>query len=154
MNRYQEGYFSRQTTLLLALLGLVLAFAVPKFGDLTVKNKLVEAHQVASASKLRLVEFYMLSGRFPSTEIELKSVSGTKYRQPQFVDSVEVISEDQDNDLVVRVYLKAGVIGNESSDRAYIYLAGNRAEDPSLGLEWHCGSSGVDTDLLPSNCSS
>ena len=154
MNRYQEGYFSRQTTLLLALLGLVLAFAVPKFGGLTVKNKLVEAHQVASASKLRLVEFYMLSGRFPSTEIELKSVSGTQYRQPHFVDSVEVISEDQDNDVVVRVYLKASVIGNESGDLAYIYLAGNRAEDPSLGLEWRCGSSGVDADLLPSSCSS
>ena len=152
MNRFQYGYFSRQTGLLLTLLCLVLAFATPKFSEITTKSRMTEAYLLASESKLRLHEFYLYSDRFPETEIEVQSVLSSQYRRPDFVESVVVDSTDQDNDVVVRVYLKADVVENDSGEPQFLYLAANRSERSGQGLEWHCGASGVAVDLLPSPC--
>ena len=32
-------------------------------------------------------------------------------------------------------------------------MAANRADTVGLGLDWHCGASGIDADLLPRACS-
>lgn len=152
MKRHQLGYFSRQTALLLALFALVLAFAVPKLNDFSDKNKVTEAYHLASESKLRLSEFYKLSARFPTTEIEMNSVTTSVFNQPDFVSSIVVDNQDQEFDVVVKVYLKADVIDNDDDETQYIYMAGTRSA--GLGLEWSCGASGFDADLLPRGCTS
>jgi hypothetical protein len=152
MYRFQKGYFSRQTGLLLTLLALGLAFAVPKINEVTTKSKMAEAYHLANESKLRLAEFYMLSGRLPSTELEKNSILSSIFTQPEFVDSIAVESKDQDYDVAVRVYLKADVVDNDSGEPQFIYLAANRPESASQGLEWRCGASGVDAELLPNAC--
>lgn len=154
MKHRQSGYFSRQTALLLALFGLVIAFAVPKLNDFSDRNKVTEAFHLASESKLRLDEFYKLSARFPSTEIEMKSVTTSVFRQPEFVSAVELDHVDDQFDIVVRVFLKEDVIDNDSGDLQFIYMAGTKSSAPGLGLDWSCGASGLDEDLLPRNCSS
>lgn len=154
MNRRQLGYFSRQTALLLALLGLVLAFAVPKLNDFSDRNKLTEAYHLASESKLRVSEFYKLSARFPTTETELKSVTTSVFNQPEFVSAVIVEHKDQEYDVVVKVYLKEDVIDNDTGDDQFLYIAATRSDGPGMRLEWSCGISGVDSDLLPRGCTS
>jgi type II secretory pathway pseudopilin PulG len=154
MYRYQFGYFSRQTSLLLALFGLVLAFAIPKLNDFSDRNKVTEAYHLASESKLRLDEFYKLSARFPSSETEVKSVTTSMFRQPDFVSAIEVDHVDDEFDIVVRVFLKEDVFNNETGDIQYIYMAGNKSARPGLGLDWSCGASGLEDHLLPNDCSS
>ena len=95
MNRRQLGYFSRRTALLLVLFGAVLAFAVPRLNDFSDKAKVTEAWHLASESKLRLSEFYKLSARFPTTEIEMNTVTTSMFRQPDFVSAVVVEQDDE-----------------------------------------------------------
>ena len=152
MNRKQLGYFSRQTALLLALFSLVLAFAVPKLNDFSDKGKVTEAYHLASESKLRLTEFYKLSARFPQSEVELNSVTSSVFNQPDFVSAVVVDHKDQEYDVVVRVFLKEDVVNNKTGEPQYIFMAGSKSA--GLGLDWSCGSSGVDTNLLPRGCTS
>lgn len=151
MNRKQLGYFSRQTALLLALFSLVLAFAVPKLNDFSDKGKVTEAYHLASESKLRLTEFYKLSARFPQSEVELNSVTSSVFNQPDFVSAVVVDHKDQEYDVVVRVFLKEDVVANKTGEPQYVYMAGSKSA--GLGLDWSCGASGVDADLLPRGCS-
>jgi hypothetical protein len=153
MNRFQHGYFSRQTALLLVLFGLVLAFAVPQLNDFSDRSKLTEAYQLASESKLRLSEFYLLSARFPSTETEMNSVTKSMFNRPEFVRAVVLDSEADEYDVVVKVYLDHDIIGSEESAEPYLFMAANRADTVGLGLDWHCGASGIDADLLPRACS-
>lgn len=152
MNRHQLGYFSRRTALLLALFSLVLVFAVPKLNDFSDKGKVTEAYHLASESKLRLTEFYKLSARFPQSEVELNSVTSSVFNQPDFVSAVVVDHKDQEYDVVVRVFLKEDVVNNKTGEPQYIYMAGSKSA--GLGLDWSCGASGVDTNLLPRGCTS
>ena len=151
MNRRQQGFFSRQTALLMLLLGVVLVFAIPRLNDFSDKTRVTEAWHLASESKLRLNEFYKLSARFPMTEAEMQSVTSSVFRQPDFVSAVVVEHESADYDVVVKVFLKQDLVATDSGDEAFIYMAGTRSG--SLGLDWDCGASGVDTDLLPRACS-
>lgn len=152
MKRHQLGYFSRQTALLLGLFALVLAFAVPKLNDFSDKNKVTEAYHLASESKLRLSEFYKLSARFPTTEIEMNSVTTSVFNQPEFVSAIVVDNRDEEFDIVVKVFLKEDVISNKGDETQFIYMAGSKSA--GLGLEWSCGASGVDANLLPRGCTS
>ncbi len=149
MKHRQSGYFNRQTALLLVLFGLVLAFALPQFDRFDDRNKVNEAYHLASASKVRLTEFYTLSARFPRTDAEIKSVTTSVYGQPGFVDAIEVVSEDPDFDIMIRFYLEDDVADDEG---AYLYMAASRLSSPARGLEWQCGSNGIDVRLLPTAC--
>ncbi len=154
MNRRQKGSFSRQTALLLVLLGSVLAFAVPKLNDFSDRGKVTEAFHLASESKLRLTEFYMLSGRFPSTESEIRSVTDSVFNQPDYVSAIVVENESEPYDVVVRVYLAVDAIESEDGSESFIYMAGMRPVTQGFGIEWQCGASNVENHLLPRDCSS
>ena len=143
MNHDQHGFVSRQTALLLVLLGLVLTFAVPQLQDFSDRSKLTEAYQLASESKLRLSEFYLLSARFVT-----KSVFNT----PEFVRAVVLDSEVEEYDVIVKVYLDRDVVDGEESVEPFLYMAAKRHASVGLGLEWHCGANGIDADLLPRAC--
>lgn len=150
MKHRQTGHFNRQTALLLVLFGLVVAFAFPQIDRFDDKSKVAEAYHLANASKVRLSEFYTLSARFPRTEAEIKSVTTSIYGQPGFVDAIEVVSEDPEFDIMVRFYLEDDVA---DEDGAYLYMAASRLSSPGRGLEWRCGGNGIDTSLLPGDCS-
>lgn len=152
MKQFQRGYFSRQTALLLVLLGLVMVFAVPQLNDFSDRSKLTEAYQLASESKLRLSEFYLLSARFPSTETEKKSVTTSIFNTPDFVRAVVVDSDAVEFDVVVKVYFERDVIDSDAMIEPYLYLAATRSSSVGLGLEWHCGADGIDAELLPRDC--
>ena len=150
MKHRQSGYFNRQTVLLLVLFGLVVAFALPQFDRFDDRSKVAEAYHLASASKVRLSEFYTLSARFPRTEAEIRSVTTSVFGQPGFVENIEVDSEDPEFDIVVRFYLEDDVADEKD---AYLYMAASRLSSPGRGLEWHCGSNGIDAKLVPASCS-
>lgn len=149
---FETGYVSRQTLLLLVLLGAVLAFAIPQLNDFSDRGKLNEAYQLASESKLRLSEFYLLSARFPATEAEVTAVTTSVFNTPDFVRSVEVDSETEEFDVVVKVYLDRDVIGGEADADPYLFMAATRSDSVGLGLEWRCGANGIEADLLPRAC--
>jgi hypothetical protein len=74
------------------------------------------------------------------------------FTQPDFVSAIVVENQDQEFDIVVKVYLKVDVIDNKGDETQFIYMAGSKSA--GLGLEWSCGASGVDADLLPRGCTS
>jgi hypothetical protein len=154
MNRRQKGTFTRQTALLLALLGSVVAFAIPKLNDFSDRGKVTEAYHLASESKLRLNEFYMLSGRFPSTETEIRSVTNSVFNQPDYVRAIVVENESGHYDVVVKVYLESDAIDREHDSESFIFMAGTRPVTQGFGIEWQCGASNVENHLLPRDCSS
>ena len=152
MERYEHGYVSRQTLLLLVLLGSVLAFAIPQLNDFSDRSKLTEAYHLAAESKIRLSEFYLLSARFPSSETEMKSVTKSAFNTPDYVRAVVVDRAEGEFDVVVKVYLDGDAIRGEGTAEPYLFMAATRHDSMGPGLEWHCGASGIEADLLPRAC--
>ena len=153
LTRFEQGYFNRQLSLLLVLLGLVVFFAIPKFAELSDRKKVGEAYHLANHSQIRVAEFYSLSARFPQTELELQSVTGDLVHVPSFVEAVEVDSADEEHDVIVRIYLDGKQVGNPDGVQPELYLAGNRSSAHGTELQWRCGARGLDASVLPAACS-
>ena len=152
MTRFQLGLINRQMGLLLVLLGLVLAFAFPKFGELSDRKMVSEAYRLANDSQIRVSEFYSLSARFPKTETEIRSVTGDAADTLSFIEAVEVDSNSDLHDVVVRVYLDDDEVDSEDGSRPLLYMTGTRNGGGGHSLRWRCGAEGLDAAVLPPIC--
>lgn len=140
---------------LAALAVIVLASAVllQRYQSFVAETKVTEAVHLASESKLRVSEFYMLSGKFPNSEPEVSSVTSNIYDLPEFVREISIEPEFNDSDVAIKIYFTNDALNNDSGGDQFIYLSANRLGTSGQGLEWTCGSVGIDADLLPGNCS-
>jgi hypothetical protein len=101
------------------------------------------------------MEFYMTNNRFPKTSVEAQPMVTKSLTQPRFVDSVVVWPNHMDNDVMVKVYLKNGVVENPTgATEQFIYIAGNNSRNSGHQVVWSCGASGISAELLPDNCKS
>lgn len=140
---------------LAAIAVIVLASTVllQRYQTFVAETKVGEAIRLASESKLRISEFYMLSGKFPNSEPEVNSVTSNIYSLPEFVREVSIDPEFNDSDVAIKIYFKSEVLDNSSAGDQFIYLAANRPDTSGQALEWTCGAVGVDAELLPVSCS-
>ena len=70
----------------------------------------------------------------------------------RFEDDLCVVEVGAGKGITVKVYLKEDVVENQTGEEQYIFIAGQRMSNNSGMLEWSCGASGVDTELLPEDC--
>ena len=70
---------------------------------------------------------------------------------PEAVRDMIVEPGDKDH-VVVKVFLKEGIVENTTGEEQFIYIAGNKSTVYGATVEWSCGASGVDAELLPEHC--
>lgn len=152
MKNIQKGFGGMQFLMVGAIVAAASFVAVPKYNAFIDKAKLTEAFTFAGESKKRLSEFYMMNSRFPKSSVEAKPMVTESLSQPQFVDSVVVWPNHLNHDVIVKVYLKHGVVENSSgASEQFIYIAGDNAGSQVV---WSCGATGINSELLPDNCKS
>jgi hypothetical protein len=152
MKNRQRGAVSLRPVLLVALAGLAVVFAVSKYNDLVEQTRVNEAFHLASESRIRLTEFYLLSDRFPTTAPETEAVTTDIFTVPEFVSDVVVEQGGPDYEIMVKIILKEDVVKNRSGGEQFIYMAANKPLDSDTDLQWNCGASGVEDGLLPADC--
>lgn len=137
----------------IAVIVLASFVLVQRYQSFVAETKVGEAIHLATKSKLRVSEFYLLSGKFPVTDEEVHSVTGSVYTLPDYVREISIEQKFNDNDVAIKIHFKSDALEDNSVGEQFIYLAANRHASAGLGLEWTCGAVGVDTELLPRNCS-
>lgn len=85
MNRNQ-GFTLIELMIVIAILGILLAIAIPAYQDYTVRAKVSEGLNLATAAKLAVSETRFSSGAFPSSN----GSAGYAGAQTTIVDSVEI----------------------------------------------------------------
>lgn len=153
MTGYQKGFIDLRTTLLLVLACLLVLFAFQKFNGLKEQTRINEAFHMAGESKMRVTEFYFLSARFPTTQLETESVTTDIYAVPEFVSEI-VIEQGTDFDIMVKVFLNDVQVSSQPGIKPFVYMAANLAVGNGHDLEWTCGARGIESDLLPKGCRS
>jgi len=78
----------------------------------------------------------------------------TTLSAPEHVREVVVERGFKGNDLAIKVYLKDDVVENLTGEDQFIYITGNHSGNSAYALEWNCGGSGIEKDLLPEGCQS
>ncbi|MBK8970223.1 MAG: pilin [Hahellaceae bacterium] len=146
MRNMQKGFTLIELMIVVAIIGILAAVAIPAYQDYTVRAKVTEGLSLAAAAKTGVSEYWASQGRLPSTNASVglpvaASINGNSVR------SVSVGASG-----VITITLAAtGLPTTVAGDT--ITLTPNNTDAGRIG--WLCrpgGASAIDAKYLPAQC--
>ena len=133
MKAIQKGFTLIELMIVVAIIGILAAIAIPAYQDYTIRSQVTEGMNLASAVETGVAEYYANTGSWPST-LTLAGGDSTNKPSGKYVSSVDVGASG-----VITV-----IYGNQSNAN----VAGkNLALTPALSknndVAWVCGNHGV-----------
>ena len=132
----QKGFTLIELMIVIAIIGILAAVALPAYQDYTIRAKASELVLASSAAKNILTEYALLNATL--TGITAGSVS------VQSINQGMVSTLYWDGTYIV-------VSGSTTNLGAAVTLRLEPTGDPSIGIVWVC-SAAVGTQYLPSSC--
>ena len=139
MKKMQQGFTLIELMIVIAILGILMAIAIPAYQDYTVRAKVSEGMNLASAAKLAVAETMSSTSAFPGSNtaaglVTPKSINGNN------VTSVNV----EANGVIDITYSGPELSGN---------ILRLTPTDNEGSISWTCATgTTVDSKYRPSNC--
>lgn len=155
MKNGQAGFTLIELMIVVAIIGILAAVAIPAYQDYTIRAKVTEGISLASAAKTAVSEYYASQAALPANNSDAGLATDTDYKT-EIVDSIKVSTGVITVDYVDT--LGGDVTG--SADLLSFYPTQNAAG----AVQWKCaagdggdytapgGNSAMPTKYLPSNC--
>ncbi len=142
MKKVQQGFTLIELMIVVAIIGILAAIAVPMYLDYTVRSQISEGLNLSGGAKAAVTEFYQDRGVFPSNNAEA-GVEAAANIQGKYVSSVAVVDE------VITVQY-----GNDANAQILGETITLTADTTTVGsVKWVCASGGVIPDKhLPAAC--
>ena len=142
MKKVQQGFTLIELMIVVAIIGILAAIAVPMYLDYTVRSQISEGLNLSGGAKAAVTEFYQDRGVFPSNNAEA-GVEAAANIQGKYVSSVIVVDE------VITVQY-----GNDANVQILGETITLTADTTTVGsVKWVCASGGVIPDKhLPAAC--
>jgi type IV pilus assembly protein PilA len=150
MKKVQQGFTLIELMIVVAIIGILAAVAIPAYQDYTIRAKLTEAMSIASQAKTAVSEFYISQGSMPADQAAAGlDATATNYATTDIVQQMEYTRTSATVGVVEMMIQDIG--GDTAASDTFILTAtGN-----STGVQWVCsagGSQAIDAKYLPSNC--
>jgi type IV pilus assembly protein PilA len=145
MKSIQQGFTLIELMIVVAIIGILAAVAIPAYQDYTIRAQVSEGMSLASGAKTALAEYYNQRGQFPSANVSAglakpASITGSYVTQVDAASSQGVIEVTYGNTANTNISKKTMEISAVTS-------AGS--------VEWSCqtgSSKGVQEQYLPTSC--
>ena len=142
MKKVQQGFTLIELMIVVAIIGILAALAVPMYLDYTIRSQIAEGLNLSGGAKVAVTEFTQDRGVFPTNNAEA-GLEAAANIQGKFVSSVtvadDVITVQYGNDVNVQI------LGETITLTADTTTPGS--------VKWVCASGGVIQDKhLPAAC--
>ncbi|HFB2786871.1 TPA: pilin [Neisseria gonorrhoeae] len=162
MNTLQKGFTLIELMIVIAIVGILAAVALPAYQDYTARAQVSEAILLAEGQKSAVTEYYLNNGKWPADNGDAGVASSSSIKG-KYVESVTVTNG------VVTATMKSDGVNKEIKDKRLSLWA--KREDGSV--KWFCGqpvkrdagkanddvtddatagNNKIDTKHLPSTC--
>ncbi|ENY4734893.1 pilin [Neisseria gonorrhoeae] len=161
MNTLQKGFTLIELMIVIAIVGILAAVALPAYQDYTARAQVSEAILLAEGQKSAVTEYYLNNGEWPKDNASAGVASPPTDIKGKYVKSVTVAKG------VVTAEMKSDGVNKEIQDKR-LSLWGRRENG---SVKWFCGqpvqradakddavtadangNNGINTKHLPSTC--
>ncbi|EMS3155125.1 pilin [Neisseria gonorrhoeae] len=128
MNTLQKGFTLIELMIVIAIVGILAAVALPAYQDYTARAQVSEAILLAEGQKSAVTEYYLNNGEWPKDNTSAGVANPTEIKG-KYVQSVTVTNG------VVTAQMKPSGVNNEIKDKKLSLWA--KRQDGSV--KWFCG---------------
>ena len=146
--KQQKGFTLIELMIVIAIIGILAAIAIPAYQDYTIRSKVSEGLALAGAAKLAVAETYDSTGSMPNGNASFGlpaagSISGN------YVSSITVAGTGSSG--IITILYKESVGGNPSAGGETVILTPDTSSIGAMG--WTCsGGTSMPNKYLPATC--
>jgi type IV pilus assembly protein PilA len=149
MRKMQKGFTLIELMIVVAIIGILAAIAIPAYQDYTVRSKMSEVVLAASGPRTAVTESFQATGVMPLNPAEAGLGAETDYAST-YVTSV-TYTQTSDTVGVITALATADVGGGVTAAMG-VTLTGTGIPDTGM-VTWNCApAGGIPTKYLPATC--
>jgi len=138
MKQVQKGFTLIELMIVVAIIGILAAVAVPAYQDYVARSQVAEGMATAGAVKTGLSEYYATRGEFPPAD-QFEETNGGRY--------TEGVTHDANGEMTVTLRNAAPV---NNSVRGFQFTVTPTVTSGAI-TDWVCATTG-EAKYLPSGC--
>ncbi|HEZ2338269.1 TPA: pilin [Neisseria meningitidis] len=145
MKAIQKGFTLIELMIVIAIVGILAAVALPAYQDYTARAQMSEALTLAEGQKSAVVEYYSDNGTFPNSNTSA-GIAASNEIKGKYVASVKV--EGNASVASITATMNSSNVNKDIKGKTLVLVS----KQNSGSFSWECKKGSVDEKFLPSTC--
>lgn len=146
MKKIQQGFTLIELMIVVAIIGILAAVAIPAYQDYTIRAKVTEVMGLGAAAKTSVSEYYVSQGSMPLTEaLAGIQTTGTDYATAHVQELNYTYVSATEGQITVAI----NDLGGSTVAGQTLILTGTGGD---TGVTWTCTGGTLEGKYRPANC--